>query len=369
MRPRVLNIEIQRVNVFPILFHLRRIFLCNDNGPFPLYRVCQIYLRLTPTPQTPAMRQQTHPVAAGPQKAISHQFKFNNNRFMQYKCPLCNSTLTANHYHKVIKVQERKQQVQQGELAKLQKLAAKAQAETLAVRAKAKQDVESAKTQGILHERKKGEIRNKRLMSKIRKLEEEKKILQKHTSPQEIGLADEKVLVARLQREFQSDIIQHAGKGGDVLHFVKHGHEDAGCIVYECKHTDRIATDHISQTAMAKRTRQASYGILVTTGTRKGFSGIHPRKSPQRNNPHHTRLNYSGESRPCCRPRLANGYALNPLRKPRKPQSHPQKSNFPSIYLINRPTGGMKKTNNWKKHPWTTNPPNPTNRTTRPARW
>src|SRR5208283_1369723 len=78
----------------------------------------------------------------------------------------------------------------------------------------------------------------------------------------------------RLKREFPDDDIQHAGKGGDVLHFVKFNGEDAGCIVYECKHTDRISGDHVQQTADAKKTRQASYGILVTTGTRKGFAGL-----------------------------------------------------------------------------------------------
>jgi hypothetical protein len=77
-----------------------------------------------------------------------------------------------------------------------------------------------------------------------------------------------------LQKEFPDDDIQHAGKGGDVLHFVKLNDEDAGCIVYECKHTDRISNDHVQQTALAKKTRQANYGILVTTGTRKGFSGL-----------------------------------------------------------------------------------------------
>jgi hypothetical protein len=50
--------------------------------------------------------------------------------------------------------------------------------------------------------------------------------------------------------------------------------EEVGCIVYECKHTGRIEADHVQQTADAKKTRQANYGILVTTGVRKGFSGL-----------------------------------------------------------------------------------------------
>jgi hypothetical protein len=141
-------------------------------------------------------------------------------------------------------------------------------------RAKAKQKVDAAKKEAALAERRKSAIRDKRLMARIKKLEEEKKMLQKHTSPQEIGLADESVLARKLQDEFPDDQIEHAGKGGDVLHYVMFDKEKAGYIVYECKHTDRIASDHVAQTALAKKTRHADYGILVTTGTRKRFAGL-----------------------------------------------------------------------------------------------
>lgn len=193
---------------------------------------------------------------------------------MAYKCPLCGSTLTENHYHRVVKLQERKEKVQKGELEKLKKQAEAAKRKQQAIQAKAIQDVASAKKQAAELERKKSAIRDKRLIARIKKLEEEKKMLQKHTSPQEIGLADEGMLVKRLEKEFPEDRIEHVGKGGDVLHFVLFDKEDAGCIVYECKHTDRISGDHVAQTALAKKTRQANYAILVTTGTRKGFSGL-----------------------------------------------------------------------------------------------
>lgn len=200
---------------------------------------------------------------------------------MNYRCPLCDSPLSKAHYHKVVKIQEKKEQTQKGELIKLRKQAATAQAAAATARQKqqeirlqAKQDIETAKRQVTEAERKKSEIRNKRLMTRIRKLQEEKEMLQKHTSPQEIGLADEHVLVARLKKEFPDDDIQHAGKGGDVLHFVKFNGEDAGCIVYELKHCDKISADHVRQTAEAKKTRQANYAILVSTGTRKGFGGL-----------------------------------------------------------------------------------------------
>ncbi|HVA54379.1 MAG TPA: hypothetical protein VNI53_01065 [Gammaproteobacteria bacterium] len=200
---------------------------------------------------------------------------------MKYKCPLCGSPLTEGHFHRVIKLQEKKEKVQKGELGKLKKQAAAAVAAAAAakrkereIRAKSKEKVDAARKDAARVERNKTAIRDKRMMARIKKLEEEKKMLQKHTSPQEIGLADESVLVRKLKHEFPDDLIEHAGKGGDVLHYVTFDVEKAGCIVYECKRTDRIAADHVSQTALAKRTRHADYGILVTTGTRKRFSGL-----------------------------------------------------------------------------------------------
>ncbi|HVC09068.1 MAG TPA: hypothetical protein VNH15_03915 [Elusimicrobiota bacterium] len=188
----------------------------------------------------------------------------------------------------MIKLQEKKEKVQTGELEKMRKQTAAANAAAAAAkrreretRAKAKQGKEAARKQGVLDERSKKDIRTKRLMARLKKsdeankkLKEEREMWQKHTSPQEIGLADEGVLVKRLEKEFPGDRIEHTGTGGDVLHHAIFDGDEAGCIVYECKHTDRIETGHITQTALAKKTRQASYGILVTTGTRKGFSGL-----------------------------------------------------------------------------------------------
>ena len=200
---------------------------------------------------------------------------------MKFKCPLCGCALTENDYHKVIKIREKEQQDQAGELAKIK---AKVQAANAAVAAakkrekenkiKAKQDAENARAQGALGEKKRSERLMQGQAAKLKRAHERIKMLERGTTPQSIGLADEPVLVARLEKEFPDDRIQHAGKGGDVLHFVRFNNEDAGCIVYECKHTERIQTDHIQQTALAKKTREATYGILVTTGTRKGFSGL-----------------------------------------------------------------------------------------------
>lgn len=200
---------------------------------------------------------------------------------MSYKCPLCGSMLTADHYHRVLKIQAKTEKAQRGELERLKKQTAAANAAAAAskrkvreARAKGKQDAEAARKDGVLAERRKSAIRDKRLLARIRKLQEEKKMLEKHTSPQELGLADERLLVQKLEEEFPQDDIEHVGKGGDILHFVNFGKARIGCIVYECKRTDRIASSHVRQTVLAKKTRGADYAILVTTGTRRGFAGL-----------------------------------------------------------------------------------------------
>ena len=64
---------------------------------------------------------------------------------MAYNCPLCGSSLTEHHYHKVIKDQEKKEKVQKGALKKFKKEAAVAKA---AARIARKQEQETrAKTE------------------------------------------------------------------------------------------------------------------------------------------------------------------------------------------------------------------------------
>jgi len=181
----------------------------------------------------------------------------------------------------VLKIQEKAEKAQKGNLERIKKqvLAAQAAAATAKrkereARANAKAQAEAARKQAVDRERRKSAVNNKRLMARIKKLEEERKMHQKHTSPQELGLADEGILVTKLRAEFPEDRIERAGKGGDVLDYAMFGKEQAGCIVYECKRTDRIASSHVDQTALAKKTRGADYAILVTSGTRRRFSGL-----------------------------------------------------------------------------------------------
>src|SRR5260370_35355411 len=98
--------------------------------------------------------------------------------------------------------------------------------------------------------------------------------LERGTTRQTNGLELEQKLVPRLQREFPKDKIEHKGQGGDILHLVKFNGQIAGTIIYECKRCPRINSAHVQQAYEAKLTRKAHFAVLVTTGQRKGFSGL-----------------------------------------------------------------------------------------------
>jgi hypothetical protein len=193
---------------------------------------------------------------------------------MAYNCPLCGSPLTAKHYHRLIKIQKKAEKDQSSQMEALRKQVAAARNGERQAKLRQEQVVRAAEKHATEKERRKHAIREELQSRQIKKLKEANRMLREGTSPQEVGLADELVLVKRLQREFPSDVIEHTGKGGDVLHHVRLKTKEVGYIVYECKHTQRISTDHVQQTARAKRSRQADYAILVTTGVRKGFQGL-----------------------------------------------------------------------------------------------
>jgi hypothetical protein len=111
----------------------------------------------------------------------------------------------------------------------------------------------------------------------IKKLQERVAQLQKGTTPQTDGLEFEEKLLARLRKEFRAfgDDIQLKGKlVGDVVQVVRYEGKDAGKIIYECKRTPRISGKHARQTYLAKQAAHADFGVLVTTGQKKRFSGL-----------------------------------------------------------------------------------------------
>lgn len=180
-----------------------------------------------------------------------------------YRCPVCKKSLTKKEYERALGILGERETHLQHEKAELQKRLREAQAKE-----------KKAREEGIRAER----GRTQKLLAgkdkQIQTLKERVDQLKKGSTPQTEGLEFEHELVVRLRREFPEDDVQHKGQGGDVLHTVRFAREPAGIIIYECKRTPRIETQHIHQTHIAKQSREADFAVLVTTGQKKGFSGL-----------------------------------------------------------------------------------------------
>jgi hypothetical protein len=184
-----------------------------------------------------------------------------------YRCPVCRKTLTKRQFESALGILDKREKHLQHEKDALFQRLRKAQAE-----AKARE--KQAHASGVLTERR----RAQRLMQGkdrvIGKLQERIEQLKKGTTPQTDGLEFEDKLCVRLSREFPDDDVQHKGKGGDILQIVRFQGKPAGTIIYECKRCPRINRSHVEQTHAAKQLREADFAVLITTGEKKGFSGL-----------------------------------------------------------------------------------------------
>ena len=194
-----------------------------------------------------------------------------------YRCPFCQSALPKDKYERVMHIQEEKEKARR-EVEKQLRQARETQASLKAQLKDSKRKQREARAEGAKAGARFEKQRQERLTVGLRnKLELAKariKQLERGTTPQTEGLEFEDVLCKRLQKEFPEDRIEHKGKGGDILQFVIFRKEVAGIIIYECKQTPKILPAHVQQAANAKKTREAHFAILVTTGTRKGFTGL-----------------------------------------------------------------------------------------------
>lgn len=180
-----------------------------------------------------------------------------------YRCPVCGKPLTKREYEQALGILGERERHLKHEKEELKKKL---------LEAKTKE--RKAKEEGIKVER----ARTQRLLvgkdKQIQVLKERIDQLKKGSTPQTEGLEFEDELCKRLKKEFPEDDIKHTGKGGDIVHIVMSEKITAGVIVYECKRTPKIMSQHISQARAAKQSREADFAILVTTGQRKGFSGL-----------------------------------------------------------------------------------------------
>ncbi len=186
---------------------------------------------------------------------------------MSHKCPVCSTPLSKQKFEKIMGVAK----AREADIAKKE--------HDLKIRQlNLKNAVQAAKYSGVQTER----IRNQRIIGtwqkrymhmekKTKVLEQKMHSIQTGITPQVEGLEFEENLVEKLRNYFLKDVITKFGKGGDVLHAITHEGECIGKIIYECKRTESIPDSHIRQTLAAKNERQADFGVLVTTGQRKGF--------------------------------------------------------------------------------------------------
>jgi hypothetical protein len=75
-------------------------------------------------------------------------------------------------------------------------------------------------------------------------------------------------IFSQLQITFPSDKIEKCGRGGDIIHIVRHEagktQRDAGIIVYECKDTLKWSNSFLTQIRKAGQVHKTPYLILVT---------------------------------------------------------------------------------------------------------
>jgi hypothetical protein len=185
----------------------------------------------------------------------------------KYRCPVCKKSLTREEFERALGILEgRENHFHQEKTDLLNKLR------------KAEVEKRSARSEGYRQGREAERGQTRRVIKgkdkKIASLQEARENLKKGSTPQTEGLEFEEKLAARLRREFPEDDVQHKGKGGDVLQSVRFERKEAGTIIYECKRTPRISNQHVHQANFAKQTRHADFAVLVTTGRKKGFSGL-----------------------------------------------------------------------------------------------
>jgi hypothetical protein len=198
-----------------------------------------------------------------------------------YKCPLCGSALAKEKYEAVLHIQAEKDKARKADLENAHRLLHQAREATTSLKKQLSQTRERLKQADLVGQKKGALIekrRQERLTAGLQKKLELANVrisqLSKGTTPQTEGLEFEETLCRRLQKEFPQDRIEHKGKGGDILHGVVFQGRLAGLIIYECKRTPGILPSHIQQAAEAKRIREAHFAILITTGTKKGFTGL-----------------------------------------------------------------------------------------------
>src|SRR2546430_5017521 len=188
------------------------------------------------------------------------------------RCPVCKKPLSEREYERALGILGERERHFHEQEAHFKEREAKLKEKARDANGRAR----TARSAGI----KAGKAYAQRLLQGkdqvIGRLQTKLKQLQKGSTPQTEGLEFEDKLEARLRREFPGDEVRRTpgSKNGDVLHTVRSDKKGVGLIVYECKQTRRIEDDHVDQALRAKRMREAEFAVIVTTGKRRGFTGL-----------------------------------------------------------------------------------------------
>jgi hypothetical protein len=175
------------------------------------------------------------------------------------KCPYCNQPLATDAAVK---------HVHQAEEKLRRRLIAEAKAEAKEKVQLAREDTEKKIRAQLEGERSKHERSLQRTVEGLQKQNSDLERKLEGLSAPERGDLNEVDVAKDLADAFQDDVIKREGKGGDIVHVVRHRTdrqlEDAGVILYECKDTRTWSNRFISQIKADGRKRQTPYLILVS---------------------------------------------------------------------------------------------------------
>jgi len=207
----------------------------------------------------------------------------------KFVCPLCGSSLTENKYYQIVGVLDEQAKAQKEIKQKLRD-AERQKTEIIAKQKSLMLQKEREKKIAIIEGIEKGKQKEKsradllakkannyleQIQGQNQKIKDLQRQLKEGTTAQVEGLNLEHELVKQLKKEFSTDIIEHHGKAGDILHKIIFKGKQIGSILYECKKTATFSKSYIDQTKKAKSDRNATYGVLITVSSKRNTQGFY----------------------------------------------------------------------------------------------
>ncbi len=200
-----------------------------------------------------------------------------------YKCPLCGSLLTRDRWVKITGrwsefEKEREENKKLLERYKKEK-AEREKKYKMELKKAAKLAEATGMAKGIKKEKSERDRMGKMLQNQAKaiiasnkKIQELQKQLKEGKTPQTAGFDYEKEVVRILSENFPDDILKPTGKEGDVIQHVTYNNNQVGCILYECKKTDKFNNSFIREVLKHQDTARAEFAVIVTHALKEGKS-------------------------------------------------------------------------------------------------